>query len=280
VAVSVSGHDFYGSWFYASQRDGSVRSAERVLPLVFDLVRPSSVVDLGCGTGAWLAAARGLGAGNILGIDGDWVPAESLLIPPGCFQGRDIAQPLGLEQRFDLAICLEVAEHLDPSSADGLIENLCALADVVLFSAAIPGQGGNGHINEQWPPYWRRRFGWYGFELVDCLRSRLWTDEAIEPWYAQNALLYASSRRLAADARIRLAAAETGAMPLCAVHPQLFHWSSAPSVPPDPEPALKAKAPRHFAQAASRYFGWALCSMPDAGPRASNHRSFGDKDFT
>jgi SAM-dependent methyltransferase len=277
--VSVSGHD-YGSWFYASQRDGSARSAERVLPLVFDLVRPSSVVDLGCGTGAWLAVARSLGAGKILGIDGDWVPPESLLIPPGCFQGSDLAQPLGLEQRFDLAMCLEVAEHLDANSADGLIENLCTLADVVLFSAAIPGQGGTGHLNEQWPPYWRKRFARYGFELIDCLRSRLWADEAIEPWYAQNALLYVKSQRLDADARVRLAAAETGIMPLCAVHPRLFHWFSAPSMPPDPEPVMKEIAPRHFAPAASGYSVWSLCSMPNTGPRAGSHRSFGDKGFT
>jgi SAM-dependent methyltransferase len=262
--VTISRRDSYGSGFYACITDGSARSAERVLPLVFDLVRPSSVVDLGCGTGAWLAIAGNLGAGKILGIDGDWVPSESLLIPPECFQGRDLAQPLGLEQRFDLAMCLEVAEHLDASQADGLIENLCALADVVLFSAAIPGQGGMGHLNEQWPPYWQKRFAQHGFKLVDCLRSRLWADEAIEPWYAQNAMLYVKPGRLDADPRIRQAAAETGGMPLCAVHPRLFRLYSAPSVPPDPEPAVKRITPCHFAPPASGSFGWSLCSMPSS----------------
>lgn len=236
----------YGEWFYAGQQDGSRRSAERVLPLVFDLVRPASVVDVGCGTGSWLATAQHLGVDEILGVDGPWVSPEALHIPPQCFMKQDLSSPLRLDRRFDLAMCMEAAEHFDESRADSLVADLCAMSDVVLFSAAIPGQTGTDHRNEQWPPYWRERFEQWGYELVDCLRTRLWDDHAIEPWYAQNALLYVSGERLAADERLREAAAENGRMPLCTVHPGVLALFSAPYAPAVPEPAERRGAPRRF----------------------------------
>lgn len=249
--MSVSRDEAYGAWFYESQQDGSARSAERVLPMVFDLVRPSSVVDLGCGTGSWLAAARTLGVETVLGIDGDWVTDEALRIPPECFLRRDLSAPLDLEgRRFDLAMSLEAAEHLDPDRAGPLVAELCALSDVVLFSAAIPGQTGSDHRNEQWPGYWRDHFGRWGYELVDCLRTRLWEDPEIEPWYAQNAFLYVSAERLAGDGRLREAAAETGRMPLCVVHPGLLALFSKPFAPEVPAPPVRRPAPLRFTASA------------------------------
>ncbi|MGO4456390.1 methyltransferase domain-containing protein [Streptomyces sp. M-16] len=249
--MSVSRSDAYGTWFYESQQDGSARSAERVLPLVFDLVRPSSVVDLGCGTGSWLAAAGRLGAQTLLGVDGDWVAESALRIRPESFLRWDLSVPLRLDdRRFDLAMSLEAAEHLDPGRADSLVADLCALSDVVLFSAAIPGQTGSDHRNEQWPNYWRDHFGRWGYELVDCLRTRLWDDPEIEPWYAQNAYLYVSADRLAGDERLREAAAETGRMPLCAVHPGLLALFSKPFAPEVPVPPVRRPAPLRFTSAA------------------------------
>ncbi|MFE5716575.1 class I SAM-dependent methyltransferase [Streptomyces sp. NPDC056501] len=244
--MGVASTSTYGAWFYAGQQDGSLRSAERVLPLVFDLVRPSSVVDVGCGTGSWLATAQRLGAEEILGVDGPWVSADALRIPPQCFTEKDLTYPLSLDRRFDLAMCMEAAEHVDASRADSLVGDLCSMADVILFSAAIPGQTGTDHRNEQWPPYWRGRFEQWGYELVDCLRTRLWDDQEIEPWYAQNAFLYVSGDRLAADERLREAAAENGRMPLCAVHPGVLGLFSAPYAPATPEPADRRGAPRKF----------------------------------
>jgi hypothetical protein len=238
--------DAYGEWFYSTVQEGAVRSASRTLPLVFDLVNPSSVIDVGCGTGAWLAVARDLGATEILGIDGDWVPSDALLIPAGRFVAHDLSAPMHVGRRFDLAICMEVAEHLDASSGDSLVRELCATSDIVLFSAAIPGQTGSDHRNEQWPMYWRERFRRHGYEIVDCLRQRLWTDDQIEPWYAQNAYLFASRRRIRADRRMRAAARENERMPLSVVHPGLFRIHSAPANPPDPEPREQRPAPEHF----------------------------------
>ena len=220
--------------YYAWHQEPSTRSAEAVLPLVFDLLAPHSVVDVGCGTGTWLAVASRLGAREILGLDGGWVPSDALAISSESFIVHDLETPLPRDRHFDLAICVEVAEHLDAARADSFVEELCELADAVLFSAAIPGQGGGGHRNEQWPPYWRARFSRRRYEPVDCVRPRVWDDDRVAWWYVQSMFLYVGADRLAADQRLR---AEAGRMPLSVVHPRLFERHSPPLTPPDPDPA-------------------------------------------
>ncbi|MGQ0843991.1 MAG: class I SAM-dependent methyltransferase [Sporichthyaceae bacterium] len=227
-------------------QDGSHRSAERVLPLIFDLVAPANVVDVGCGSGAWLEVAQHLGATRVLGIDDESTMLESLRIAPELFEHRELARIGRFDERFDLAMCLEIAESLDPGDAWQLVESLCALSDVVLFSAAIPGQTGIDHRNEQWPPYWEAMFAANDFHMVDCLRIRLWDDPTIEPAYAQNSLLYVSRDRLAADAKLREARMENGLMPLCAVHPGMFNQLVRPTVPAQPDPRPSLPAPRQF----------------------------------
>lgn len=228
----------FGEAFVPTQGDDSMRSAERVLPLVFDLAHPSSVLEIGCGDGAWLTMARRLGAERILGIDE--APADRLRIPSEEFANRDLAAIGELPGPFDLAMCLEVADRLGENDAMQMVEALCDVADVVLFSAAIPGQSGFGHRNEQWPTYWEALFGAFDFRMVDCLRIRLWDDPNVDPCYAQNAMLYVRRARLEHDARMREARMENGMMPLCAVHPGMFGDFAKPSAPerPDPRPSL------------------------------------------
>jgi hypothetical protein len=98
--------------------------------------------------------------------------------------------------RYDLAVCLEVAEHLPESSAADLVRALTAFAPVVLFSAAVPGQGGVGHINEQWPAYWKGLFEQHGFYRRDPIRPRIWTNERVHWWYRQNIFLFASRQKV------------------------------------------------------------------------------------
>lgn len=110
-----------------------------------------SAVDFGCRGGSWLSVFRDLGVETVYGIDGDWVDVSQLRIPVECFHAVALDGPLSLPSRFDLAICLEVAEHLPPERVMSFIGELCAAAPVVLFSAAIPHQGGVNHVNKQWP---------------------------------------------------------------------------------------------------------------------------------
>ncbi len=190
------------------------------MPLLLGLAEIRSVVDVGCGTGVWLAQFAAAGIDDYLGLDGDYIEPRSLAIPKERFRPTDLEQPLELGRRFDMAISLEVAEHLRAELAPMFVRSLTRLAPLVVFSAAIPGQGGVGHVNEQWLDYWAQLFLSEGYELVDRFRRGLWDDASVEPWYRQNLVLYVASERVAG---LNRAVATGDGMPLRVVHPEVFH---------------------------------------------------------
>lgn len=187
----------YTDRYYLNTLPGSQRSAAVILPLVVELCRPRSVVDVGCGTGAWLGVMIGLGVTDVLGIDGKHVNKSLLQIPSVRYLARDLSRPFAFLRTFDLAISVEVAEHLPPAAAATYVASLARLAPVVLFSAATPNQGGEGHLNERWPTYWAAKFAACGFVATDPLRERIWADERVEWWYRQNVLVFARCDRIA-----------------------------------------------------------------------------------
>jgi SAM-dependent methyltransferase len=213
----------YPNRFFDFHRDGSLRSAREVIPVVRQFVQPKSVVDVGCGIGTWLSEFKIAGITDCLGIDGDYVDREQLLIEPERFQAHDLEKPLNLDRRFDLAVSLEVAEHLPAACADTFVESLTRLSSVILFSAAIPQQGGDHHVNEQWPEYWQERFERHGYVVVDCLRRLLWRNGNVEQWYRQNLLFYVDRDRLADYPKLASAFETAGENPLLSiVHPDYF----------------------------------------------------------
>lgn len=183
--------NIYDDNFFRRQVDGSYTSAQIIVPLIQQIINPESVVDLGCGLGTWLKVWQERGVSIILGVDGDYIDREKLYIDHHNFLSHDLVTPLNLDRRFDLALSLEVAEHLPAAKADSFIANLTDLADVIVFSAAVPGQGdvGIGHINEQWPEYWQALFEQHGYALLDPFRAEIWRDERVAWWYRQNILL-------------------------------------------------------------------------------------------
>jgi SAM-dependent methyltransferase len=187
----------YDAKFFDSITEGALRSARLIAPLVIRLSNIQSVVDVGCGTGAWLAAFIENGVNDVLGIDGDYVDRNTLLIEQSQFYAIDLTRPRSIARCFDLAICLEVGEHLPTRVAPSLVEMLVKAAPLVLFSAAIPGQGGTHHINEQWPIYWDRLFSRHGYQRLDPFRRHVCFDRRIQWWYRQNLFLYASQERIA-----------------------------------------------------------------------------------
>jgi SAM-dependent methyltransferase len=214
--------DAYDDEFFRRHRDGARTSARVVVPLVLRLAPARSAVDVGCGQGTWLAVFAEHGVKDVLGVDGDYVDRDRLEVPPDRFRPHDLARPLRLDRTFDLAVSLEVAEHLPADAAAGFVESLTRLAPVVLFSAAAPYQGGRNHVNEQWPAYWAERFAAHGYRPVDCLRRRIWADPGVEWWYAQNTFLYVAETRLATDPVLarEYEAAGPAALPL--VHPRRY----------------------------------------------------------
>lgn len=212
----------YDRAYFASIRDGSASSASTMVPLLLEYVQPTSVVDVGCGTGEWLAAFARYGITDLLGIDREGVEQAELDNPTIPFARADLEQPIALGRTFDLAVSLEVAEHLPPDRADGFVADLVRLAPVVLFSAAIPSQGGRGHRNEGWPSAWARLFDRHGYDVVDCLRDRVWQCPEVEPWYAQNVLLFVRREWAGGELLLRAALDGAGGQALDRVHPAIY----------------------------------------------------------
>ena len=228
--------ELYSRRFFSDNVAGSLSSARVLLGAVFDIYRPVSIVDVGCGAGAWLKAAEELGALELTGLDGEWVNPSNLASARIAFYPTNLEGPFKLGRKYDLCLSMEVAEHLAPSAATQFIDNLCAASDVVLFSAAIEHQGGVMHLNEQPQSYWAARFSSNGFEHHDLFRPLFWHDKRVDPWYRQNALLYVnSSNPLAALLRDRT----HPSIPLDLVHPEIFCGNLETYKRPTEEPTLR-----------------------------------------
>lgn len=198
--------DIYNADFFAKGERGMIRSAHAIVPVLVEMFHPQSVIDVGCGEGWFLKEFASLNIKRLVGIEPN-VDA----IAAGEHVTSDLDVGLFLGELFDLCLCLEVAEHLAPESADALVDTLCSLSDRIVFSAAIPKQGGNGHLNEQWPSYWISKFAKRGWGASNRLRFILWNVQSVESWYAQNMLLF---EKHAADTVLEMADI---------VHPRL--WS-------------------------------------------------------
>ena len=160
------------------------------MPIVRKYIRPQKVIDVGCGVGTWLSVwQKNLGA-EIYGVDGDYVDRNQFLIDKKFFHPYNIEKRINLNKKFDLAMTLEVAEHLSPERADSFVEDLTKLSDVILFSAAIPGQGGDNHVNEQFQSYWAEKFARLDYVAVDCIRPQVWNNNQIVMHYRQNLFIY------------------------------------------------------------------------------------------
>ena len=189
----------YGRVEFERQQQRSRIAAGAIIPLVLQATSARSVVDVGCGVGTWLAACAENGIEDYLGIDGYHVDADLLQIPRQHFRTADLREPLTLDRSYDLALSVEVAEHLPPEAGPALVKQLTGAAPAVLFSAAIPGQTGPGHINERWQSYWADLFARNGLFPVDRIRPAIWSLDEIPFWYRQNVILYLRRDRLPAD---------------------------------------------------------------------------------
>jgi SAM-dependent methyltransferase len=187
----------YGPQFFDYIETHAARSARVIVPLVVQALSVASVVDVGCGTGAWLSAYRACGVNDAIGIDGAYLDRRRLLMPSRAFHALDVAVPFDLGRTFDLVQSLEVAEHLPRDSGPAHVANLTRHAPCVLFSAAVPGQGGTHHTNERAPEYWRRLFATHGFHPYDYIRPQVRTQPEVASWYANNTILYVDDQRVA-----------------------------------------------------------------------------------
>ncbi len=200
----------YDTLFYEDIRQMK-RDEKIIMPLVMERLNPCSVVDFGCGEGLWLAEAlRWNPKAEILGIDGDYVKRKRLRIREECFMAADLTKAVSLGRKFELAISTEVAEHLEEEYADIFLDSLTAASDQILFSAAVPGQGGTHHVNEKWQSYWISKFERRGFYCDTSLRDHVWGETGINSWRRQNLLFFSRKKTRIIP----------GAEPMDVIHPE------------------------------------------------------------
>jgi len=198
MAYSMEEAKHYTSNFFEGHGSGAFTSAGIVLPIVNGFFHPDSVIDIGCGVGNWLKVwNKEIGVEDYFGVEGPYITKDLLQIPAEKVLLTDLKQNLKIDRRFDLAMSLEVAEHLPESSSDHFVDMLTKLSDIILFSASIPGQDGTYHINEQTPEYWALKFSKKGYVVLDCIRDSIWNNNKVEWWYQQNIFVFIKSELLA-----------------------------------------------------------------------------------
>lgn len=185
----------YDNVFFDDAYDTSYRSAIEMLGFLDKALSFKSVIDIGAGVGAWSRAAIELNK-SVLSIDGNWVQDIPNKFDKLKYSFQNLNDSLVVDTHYDLAICLEVAEHLEPQRSQGLISDLCRLAPVVMFGAALPRQGGAGHINCRPHSFWIDLFKNNDYKALDLFRPRFWYDGNVGPWYAQNTYLFVKSDRV------------------------------------------------------------------------------------
>jgi SAM-dependent methyltransferase len=205
-----------------SEEVHNLDSPQEIVKVLVEMFRPSSVVDVGCGIGTFLHCFEKQGVKDVVGIDGSWVDRKLLAkyLDAGKFIEADLQRPIAVNRKFDLLISLEVAEHLDPASSDVFIDNLTSLSDLIVFSAAIPGQDGQKHINLQWCDFWYEKFALRGYECHDILRPVFWNNESVFHWYRQNMLVYVKKNT---NSSIPVIEKSGITKPLNLIHPVLFN---------------------------------------------------------
>ena len=182
--------EVYNAEFYTDMEISSVTSAKEIIPILINRYQPISVVDIGCGTGAFAREFIQNGVEDVVGYEGDWMRETETLLQKDKYIYVDFTNEISATRIYDLCLCLEVAEHLDYSSARTLVSTLTSFSQRVVFSAAIPRQGGNHHINEQWPEFWAELFAEKGFILEWDPRLSIWSNSKIASCYRQNLLVF------------------------------------------------------------------------------------------
>jgi hypothetical protein len=185
MAISV-----YNEKFYKDISASSYNSAKIFLNYLWQYIQPASVLDVGCGRGAWLKVCHENGSKNLIGFDGDWVDKSQIIDKKIQFKSVNLNSKFNIKKKVDLTISLEVAEHLGRNSSTQFVECLTKTSNIILFSSAYTDQGGTNHINENKHSYWANIFEKYNFKAFDLFRPKFWGDSRVGFWFRQNTFLY------------------------------------------------------------------------------------------
>lgn len=197
--------NLYSKDFFSYHKQLSLDSAKIIVKIFLNNININSVVDIGCGNGAWLRVFLDSGIKNILGYDLSDHDQNTYLINKSFIKTSTniLDKDFKISNEFDLALCLEVAEHIPKRYSKKLVECLTSHSSIIMFSAAIPGQKGVGHINEQPPSFWRNLFIEKNFMEIDFIRPQIWKNYYIAWWYRQNVTVFVSNNLIQSSKDLR-----------------------------------------------------------------------------
>lgn len=192
--MAVEKH-IYDQKFFQNTIKLEAESAAQFVNIILKYYTPTSVVDIGCGAGLYLKEFQRLGISDILGIDGAPAATSEFLLEKDKLIIFDLAQKYKFEKKYDLSLCLEVAEHLPESDADTLVETIISASDNIIFTAAVPGQGPRsiGHINEQPHSYWIEKFKQRNFNYLKSQTEEMRREMAAKGvvwWLVNNLMIF------------------------------------------------------------------------------------------
>ncbi|MBW1872771.1 MAG: hypothetical protein JRJ19_11945 [Deltaproteobacteria bacterium] len=186
--------EFFSEW--GRTNSAYVSSAKTVIDVLFENFKPGRVIDLGCGCGVHSYFLRKKGV-EVVCLDGVQPPEEHSFVSD--IHIRDLTVRFdNIWGDFDLALCLDVGEHIPKDLSGIFLENITSFCDTLLLACAPPGQGGHHHVNEQPKRYWikrlaEHRFGYNrkrtGILLETFKKNRtefMWMNEHISVYERQN----------------------------------------------------------------------------------------------
>ena len=181
----------YDPEFFDYTISSELGSSPDVAGILIKYYNPRSVIDIGCGCGIYIKAFHDLGIEDVIGYDGSKHAIERGLLPAKMIM-HDLREPLCINRKYDLCLCIEVAEHIENEYSKQLVETLVNASDIVFFTAAAPGQGGLHHVNEQPFKFWEEIFRSFGFQkdhLTEEVRKKM-IDRGVVYWITKNAVIY------------------------------------------------------------------------------------------
>jgi hypothetical protein len=220
-------HQYYNSSYFKSEIFDYDYPA--LAETIIKEYQPKQIIDFGCGTGALAKAFACLGV-QVQAIDGysepDFSTHDNIRFTKLDLNDIDAVHEFlkQFDAKFDLAISIEVAEHLNPAVSSSFIEWMTSVADVIVFSAAVPSQDGDGHINCRSRSDWYQFIKKYDFTIADTLRQHFISNPNLGLWHKFNVVDYvqkdtAFAKRINLfELTERLIAAETFAASQC------FHY--------------------------------------------------------
>lgn len=190
----IDPEDIYDEGYYVKRQTDPWRSDARV---VAEAVRgrydPESVIDFGCAIGNHLEPFYE-DERRIQGVEGNVNALQHAVVPSMHIDHHDLREPYETDEKYDVALCFEVAEHIPKTHAETLVDTLSGAGDTVVMTAATPGQQGTHHVNLQPRSYWRERFERRGMtyddDAVSALREEM--DVTKTTWIPQNLMVFSS----------------------------------------------------------------------------------------